>query len=111
VVVGTNPSNTGGNASIAGTVFNDANGNGTFDPRENALTGVQMFIDLTGTGVFVLGTDPTATTDINGNYSFTNLPAGQYMVLEVAPAGFAVTSPISGSNTVTLTANHRRDGG
>jgi hypothetical protein len=90
--------NTSSTASISGTVFNDANGNGIFDSRETPLIGVTIFIDLAGTGVLAAG-DPTAVTDVNGNYSFTNLAAGQYKLIEIAPTGY--TAPVLGLVTLT----------
>ena len=90
--------------SISGTVFNDANGNGIYDSRENALTGAQ--ITLVGVNVTMV-----ATTDVNGNYSFTNLPAGRYSLVETTiPTGFTVTTPTTGTNVVTLTAGQASTG-
>jgi hypothetical protein len=37
--------------------------------------------------------EPNTVTDANGNYSFTNLQPGNYVVREVAPAGFQQTQP------------------
>lgn len=94
--------NVTGTGSISGNVFDDANGDGVLDDRENTLTGVTIFIDLAGTGVYAAG-DPQAVTDVNGNYTLSNLVAGRYAVLEQIPSGYAVTSPSTGSNVVTLT--------
>jgi len=69
------------------TVFIDSNVNGQRDPFE-----------------------PTTLTDINGNYSFTNLPAGDYIVRQVLPADWSVVSPTSGFYSVTL-ANGQAIGG
>ncbi len=92
-----------GTASISGTVFNDANGNGIMDPRELPLTNVTVFIDENGTGVYAAN-DPTATTDPNsGTYTFTGLQAGRYVVYDVVPTGYAPTTPSTGYNVVTLT--------
>jgi hypothetical protein len=91
-----------GTASITGTVFNDANADGVYDNRENTLNGVEIFIDLAGTGVYS-STDPSAVTNSSGAYTISNLLAGTYTLLEIAPAGFAVTTPTSASNVVTVT--------
>ncbi len=93
-----------GTASISGVVFNDANGDGLLDNRENTLNGVTIFIDLAGTGTLA-ASDPQTTTDVNGNYSLPSLVAGTYTVLEIAPAGFGVTSPSTGSNIVSVTTS------
>jgi SdrD B-like protein len=43
----------------------------------------------------------TAVTDVNGNYSFTGLPAGTYVVCEAIPMGWRQTSPPSGTSCST----------
>jgi hypothetical protein len=78
---------TSSTASISGIIFNDANGNGILDSRETPLVGARVFLDLAGTGQLAAG-DPTAVTDSNGNYTFSNLAAGQYKVVEIPPAGY-----------------------
>jgi hypothetical protein len=98
-----------GTASISGTVFNDALGTGVFNSRDNVLTGVTVFIDPSGTGVYSSG-DTQTTTDANGNYSFGSLAAGSYSVVEVAPTGFTVTTPVTDSNIVTLTTGKAATG-
>jgi hypothetical protein len=94
---------TAGTASISGSVFNDANGSGIITPRDLPMVGVTMFIDLAGNGVYAAG-DPSTVTDQNGNYSFTNLSAGVYNLVETLPAGYGLTTPVNGANSVTLTA-------
>ena len=41
----------------------------------------------------------TATTDSNGNYSFTNLGGGTYTVVVTPPAGYAETYPLGVTNS------------
>ena len=98
-----------GTGSISGIVFNDANGDGLLDDRENTLTGVTVFIDLAGTGVYTAG-DPQTTTSSTGAYTFTGLLAGQYTLVEQAPSGFVVTTPSTGSNVITLTTGQASTG-
>ena len=43
----------------------------------------------------------TAVTDVAGNYSFTGLPAGTYVVCEAVPMGWRQTSPPSGTSCAT----------
>jgi uncharacterized membrane protein len=88
-------------ASISGTVFKDTSGSGVFTSCEAGLAGATVFLDTNNTGVFAAG-DTTATTDANGNYSFTNLAAGTYHVVEVLPTGFLQTT--SSSTAITLIA-------
>jgi len=77
------------NASIIGQVYIDRNGNliyqpdggdnipGTKDDNDNPLKGVRL--DLTGSGVNT-GVNKTTTTDANGNYQITDLPAGPFVL-------------------------------
>src|SRR6266571_6558758 len=79
-------------ASIAGTVYNDLNGNGAFDAGEPGISGV--------TGSRSGGTPSSsgaATTDGSGNYSLSGLAAGTYSVDYTPPSGFVNTGtkPIS----------------
>ncbi|MBD2312594.1 carboxypeptidase regulatory-like domain-containing protein [Desertifilum sp. FACHB-1129] len=78
--------------SISGVKFNDLNSNGVFDPGEPPIAGVQIFLDLDGSGAPSPG-DPVTVTDAQGNYGFSGLPAGNYAVREVVPSGFAQTTP------------------
>jgi hypothetical protein len=70
-----------GTAWIAGTVTNDVFG----------------WPGLEGWTVTISGTvNASAVTDVSGNFSFTALPAGTYLVCEVIPAGWIQTMPMSG---------------
>jgi hypothetical protein len=69
-------------ASISGTVYNDITG-------RPALA--NWTVQLTGT------VTATAVTDASGNYSFTGLPAGTYLVCEVAQSGWIETFPPVGA--------------
>jgi cyclophilin family peptidyl-prolyl cis-trans isomerase len=92
--------------SIDGTVFSDTNGNGQLDSGEQGVAGRTLFVDLAGTGVYQSG-DPTATTDSNGNYSFTGISPGAYNVYEELPTDISLTTP---SESVTVAANGTASG-
>jgi hypothetical protein len=90
--------------SLSGTVYQDANQNGTMDSGDTGISGVT--ITLTGNNV-----NQTATTDSNGAYQFSNLPAGSYTITETPPSGFdpgtdnvgSLGGSVSGNSfTVTL---------
>ena len=65
-------------ASVAGTIFRDANRNGAVDSGEG-LGGVTVFADLNQSGRRTPG-DPQATTDGAGSYWIGNLAAGPYLL-------------------------------
>ncbi len=91
------------NASIAGRVFNDVNGDGKIDNGEVGLGLWTVYLDLNKDGKFD-GADISATTDINGNFSFKGLAAGTYVVRVVPVSGIAATKPAGGVLTLTLAA-------
>jgi serine-aspartate repeat-containing protein C/D/E len=90
----TNPGNTfiderlPGN--ISGTVREDLDNNNTGD---TPIAGVTVVLkDAAGTPI------ATTTTDANGNYSFTGVPAGTYTVEETNKPGYTDVSDIDGGN-------------
>jgi uncharacterized repeat protein (TIGR01451 family) len=72
-----------GFASIYGTVFNDADGDGVRDMGELGISGVLVALD----GV------STSTTDLKGNYVFSTTVAGAHVVRETDPVGYSSTTP------------------
>ncbi|WP_397446183.1 SdrD B-like domain-containing protein [Polaribacter sp. R77954] len=64
--------------SIGDTVWFDTNANGTQEAGEPGLQGATVTLDP-GTPADA-SDDTTTTTDANGNYLFSNLPAGNYTV-------------------------------
>ena len=65
-------------ASIAGTIFRDANRNGAVESGEG-LAGVTVFADLNQSGVRT-ASNPQATTGGDGSYRIGNLASGQYLL-------------------------------
>ncbi|MGH3372574.1 MAG: SdrD B-like domain-containing protein, partial [Nocardioidaceae bacterium] len=86
------------NASISGTVYNDANGDGAFTVGEVGIPGVTVTLNG-GTPA----QSPTTVTGAGGAYSFGSLPAGTYTIDYTLPGGYSNTGtkPLSG---VVLTA-------
>lgn len=96
IVVVANVTGTGYNfgerslSSLSGTVFDDFNNNGRFetDPANNEVgiagVTVQLFLQTATGTVFVAET----TTNASGAYTFPNLRAGTYSVVEVQPITF-----------------------
>ncbi len=90
-------------ATVSGSVYVDANNNGTKDSGETPIQGVT--VTLSGTNDLGALTSVTTTTDASGNYSFTGLRPGTYTVTETQPIGYLDGLdakngvPIAGSNT------------
>ncbi len=78
---------------ISGFKINDLNSNGKQDPGEEGLPGWN--IRLTGIVPETAGINMETTTDDKGFYSFENLPAGMYLVVETLQGGYVpVGSPV-----------------
>ncbi len=78
---------------IHGFKWNDLNGDGVWDqPSEPGLANWKIYLDANNNGAL----DPSekwTTTAADGSYSFTGLPAGNYVVSELVEAGWVQTSP------------------
>lgn len=89
------------NASIGDLVWQDKNGDGVKDANEPGMVNITLDLisDTNGDGILD-GGEPvidTQTTDVNGFYSFANLPTGNYIVVVTD------TSAILSSNGFTQT--------
>jgi hypothetical protein len=78
--------------TISGTVFNDLNASGAKDAGEGFLAGQVVYLDLDNNSVQTAG-EPTATTDASGNFLFTSVLPGQYVVRIAPDPGYAQTLP------------------
>ncbi len=88
---------------ISGEVYHDLNGNGVRDSGETGLRNRR--VRLTGAR-----TD-SASTSLLGNYEFTLLGAGNYTVIpSLVSQNLFVTSPPSGSYTLTVTDGEQHTG-
>jgi predicted outer membrane repeat protein len=88
--------------TVAGAVFNDANGNGLRDANEAGFAGTTVWVDLNNNGILDSG-EPSATTDASGQFTIPNVPAGTYTLRTPAQAGYVFTSPATGVVNVTRT--------
>ena len=83
------------NGSISGQKFKDADADGEKDAGETGLGGwVIHLVKADGSG------HQTATTDSNGNYSFSSVPPGDYLLCEQTSgkAGWVQSFPTSGAD-------------
>ena len=94
-------------ASITGEVFNDGNGDGKLDGGEFGMGSWIVYIDLKNAGSFVTG-DPTSTTNVFGDWSFTGLAAGTYVIRVEPVTGTVATTPAV--LTIKLTAGEASTG-
>ena len=89
-------------ASISGTVWNDANRNGAVDSGEEGIKGVTvtLYQDVNGDGKLDAGDTALSQTytDSNGGYAFSGLPAGSYIVVENDPPSYISTGDVAGPN-------------
>jgi len=73
--------------SISGVVFNDADGDGEFEPGDEGIGNVTVeLLDPDGTVV------RTTLTDTAGDYQFNDVVPGNYTVRETDPDGYRSTS-------------------
>ncbi len=88
-------------ASIAGNVYYDANDNGIFDADESGIGGVTVTLSGPVTR--------TAITAADGSYSFTDLPPGDYTVVQTQPSAWVdgqdAVGTVDGVPRGTLSAN------
>ena len=73
------------NGGLSGFVWNDTNNDGKIDFDEVGI--VNVTVKLTGTDIFGHSVSLSDVTDIDGEYSFTNLVPGSYALTEVSPSG------------------------
>jgi len=98
-----------GTASISGRKILDLNANGVFDGIDRGFEGVVFELhDQSGNLI------ASATSDAQGNFTFSNLPAGTYVLSEILPENFFQTFPgtqgFPGTYTITLTTGQTATG-
>ncbi len=75
-----------GTASLGDKLYYDIDGDGTQDANEEGIPSVlvNLYSDLNGNGIYDSGTDAfvaSTSTNASGTYLFSNLPAGDYVVV------------------------------
>lgn len=78
--------------SIAGTIWEDLDGDSLRDAGEPNLVGWTVYLDLNDNGSLDAN-EPSRVSDSQGQYSFTDLRPDTYVVAEVIQAGYIQTFP------------------
>ncbi len=84
---------TGGTAGtgVVGTIYEDLDSNGVKTPGENGISGWTVYLDLDHSGTWNTDAagapEPSAVTNVDGDYVISHLRPGTYRVAEVMQAG------------------------
>ena len=87
------------NGSIGDFVWNDLNKNGIQEAGEPGIAGVTIRLVNATTNAIIA----TTTTDAAGKYIFNDVPAGDYKVDFVTPAGYTITTKLNSNVTASGT--------
>lgn len=82
--------------SLSGLVFEDRNGNQLFDLGEAGLPRMNVYLDLNNNNIHD-PSEPLTQTDLLGDYAFSGLSPGTYIVRQSLPLGFNQTVPLGGA--------------
>ena len=94
------PSVCPGFLTLGNLVWNDLNGDGLKNTNEPGVAGatVNLYADNNGDNIADGAPSATTTTDANGQYSFTNLLPGKFIVGVIMPTGYTYGSSTSTSS-------------
>ncbi|HET6250130.1 MAG TPA: SdrD B-like domain-containing protein [Tepidisphaeraceae bacterium] len=82
--------------TISGTVFNDTNHDGVMDDGETGVAGVRVYEDPNYNHAWDSASEQSVVTDVNGNFTFSNLPADPEILRIILPSGATQTFPAGG---------------
>jgi large repetitive protein len=94
---------TTGGGAVTGVTFHDRNVNRTFDSADARLPHVKVYADLNNDGAFNPG-EPFTFSNANGDYRLT-VRAGNHVIRQVTPPGYAVTTPTNNAHVITVGVN------
>lgn len=101
---------TGAFGALSGVKFEDTDGDGARDDGEAGLAGWTLYLDADNDGALDEG-EASTVTGADGAYSFTDLTPGDYVVREVAQAGWLQTQPGGdGARVVTVVSDETATG-
>src|SRR5690606_25251393 len=90
--------------TVSGLVWDDANGNGVRDLTpivEPGSAGWTVYVDVNGDRL-AGPSEPQAITIADGTFTISGVTPGTVTIVIQARSGWNVTSPISGSRSITL---------
>ncbi len=93
-------------ANLIGTIYEDVDRSGDRNNGENGVVGWTAYLDLNRDNTLTVG-EPTAITNIDGDYRFNSITDGTYKVGIVIQAGWVSTSPESLEVVVGTSGNVR----
>jgi hypothetical protein len=93
--------------TVSGTKYNDVDGDGVIpEGGELGLQGWRIYVDYDNDSVWDNPAEPSAVSDVNGNYSITGVDPGNWNLREVAQLGWTQTSPAGGApHAITVQSN------
>lgn len=106
-------------SSISGAVYVDKNNSSAKDLGDKGLAGVVVYLDTNENGLLDDGEPHTVTSgdlfytptiDESGDYSFTHLDNGRYVVRAIVPETLSATPPAELSHTLTISSAEDRTG-
>ena len=89
--------------TISGRIFDDLNANGTHQPKEHWLAGVEVYLDSNGNNGSPDVSKPVTTTNKSGTFAFKKLPRGIYNVVQIPPSNMVATIPANATHVVDVT--------
>ena len=100
----------GATGSISGTFFYDSNANGIWDSGETYSPSWGVYIDANDDGVYDSG-DTELIATAHGQYTFSNLSAGTYVIRATTASGWKQTYPANGgAQVISLAAGQNATG-
>ncbi|MBB3210084.1 glutamine cyclotransferase [Rhodopirellula rubra] len=87
--------------TISGVQFVDENGDGIQNPGEQPLAGVTVFVDANANG-WLDEDEPSAVSDVDGQYTIENVPGRSVLVQSVAPEKYRSTTVAQGRDRLFL---------
>ncbi len=86
---------------VSGTIFNDADGDGTRDAGEAALSGWTVYNDANNNGVLDTG-EPRTVSSASGSYTFTFFSNQTVRLRQVVMPNWQVTAPPGGVHVLNV---------